>query len=69
MARETESVSRVICIFPEAQGISTDANGLCREGRHTQEGEVGSADGSIPEDLQELLLCHNSCDPSASGAK
>lgn len=24
---------QVICTFLEAQGISTDANGMCREGR------------------------------------
>lgn len=35
--------AQVIRTFPEAQGILTDANGLCREGRRYSRGEVGPA--------------------------
>lgn len=60
---------QVTCTFPEAQGISTGANGVCREGRWHSGGGGGSLWWSISEAIEELLLWCNSCDPSVSGAR
>lgn len=46
---------QVTCTFPEAQGISTGANGVCREGRWHSGGEVG------PSDEAYLRPSKNSC--------